>query len=149
MVDQKQNIYAKACTEVWYIISQLKEDLNQKIPKEIKDVIYKNRDLEYNFTLDTSFPIEEGTLLPETKGIISVLWSDYFCSEIEKEKWKKYDEFYQQKIVDSFGEQYGIETLFKKINTEERKDEPIYLKPIEESIWAKVRNKVRSLIHKR
>ena len=48
------------------------------------------------FVYDKNIPLYEQSILPETKALLSILYSDYLCSKKEKEKWDEYDKFEQQ-----------------------------------------------------
>ncbi|MEG0873543.1 MAG: hypothetical protein RSE00_05450 [Clostridia bacterium] len=119
MVSTKDVIYRKACTEAWYIIYNMKLELLQKIPKEVKTAIYNNRDKEYIFTIDKTLPIYKQDLLLSTKGIISIIWSNYLCSKEEKEKWIEYDKFYIEKQNEINKGQGDTKKLFKECENKE------------------------------
>ncbi len=88
---------SKICIETLNVIKRLDIEMQNKIPKEIKNMLYNN--IEEKNNLDISI-YDLDNLMEETKGILSILWSNYLCSEEEKEKWKEYDEF-SAKIVKS------------------------------------------------
>lgn len=90
---------SKICIETLNVIKRLDIEMQNKIPKEIKNMLYNNIEEKNKNNLDISIYDLEN-LMEETKGILSILWSNYLCSEEEREKWKEYDEF-SAKIVKS------------------------------------------------
>lgn len=83
---------SKICIEILNVIKRLDIEMQNKIPKEIKNMLYNNIEEKNKNNLDISI-YDLDNLMEETKGILSILWSNYLCSEEEKEKWKEYDEF--------------------------------------------------------
>ena len=92
---QERN-YNRAFVELKEIIKYFDDDIKNKIPKELKQGIANARLEEYKFVYDKSKPLYEQTLLPETKALLSIIYSDYLCSESEKEKWDEYDSYEKQ-----------------------------------------------------
>lgn len=90
---------SKICIETLNVIKRLDIEMQNKIPKEIKNMLYNNIEEKNKNNLDISI-YDLDNLMEETKGILSILWSNYLCSEEEREKWKEYDEF-SAKIVKS------------------------------------------------
>ena len=80
------NNYGDAFTEVYEIISYLNDEEYNKIPKEVVDAIYENRNKEYEYWLDESIPLEDQEMLPETKAILFNLFRDYLSYPWQKEK---------------------------------------------------------------
>ena len=83
---------SKICIETLNVIKRLDIEMQNKIPKEIKNMLYNNIEEKNKNNLDISI-YDLDNLMEETKGILSILWSNYLCSEEEKEKLKEYDEF--------------------------------------------------------
>lgn len=83
---------SKFCIEIINIIKRMDIKMQNKIPNEIKKMFYDNIDEKYKNELDMKI-YDLDSLMEETKGALSILWSKYLCSEEEKEKWKEYDEF--------------------------------------------------------
>lgn len=93
MEDLKSNEkLSKLCIEVINVIKRMDIDMQNKIPNQIKKMFYDNINEPYKKELDINL-YDLDSLMEETKGILSILWSKYLCSEEEKEKWKEYDEF--------------------------------------------------------
>lgn len=94
----KINNYEKALIELSEIVKRFDESIKNKIPNDFYEIIDYSKKSDYKFVYKENVPLFEQELLPETKAILSILYSDYLCSKEEKEKWDKYDNF-EQKII--------------------------------------------------
>ncbi len=83
--------YAKAYTEVFYMINNFEGNIKSKIPNEFMNFLKGKMDLKYT-------PIGTDNISEEAKAILSVVYSEYICSDAEKEKWNNLDEIYQKSI---------------------------------------------------
>ena len=68
------------------------------IPLNVRKSISQKKDNRYIFDYDWNLPLYKQNLLPETKSLLSVRYSEYICSKEEKEKWEEYDRFKQKMI---------------------------------------------------
>lgn len=73
-----------AYTEVFYIINEMSEEMKSKIPEKIMKNIQDRMDKNYEFYVDEE-NIENLKLLDDTEKILSVLYTDYFSTDEEKE----------------------------------------------------------------
>ncbi len=101
------NLYRRAYTEVLEIINHLSEEELKKIPKKKLDFYEKNKDQEYNFTINPSIDLEKQNISPNANAILVSLYRDYFATEkqkkvlknllyknqerLEREKYQKYN----------------------------------------------------------
>lgn len=76
-------IDTKAYTEVYYIINCLSALNKEKIPEEIRKNIESKMDKNYIFNVDIN-NIKNIQLLDDTKRILSILYTDYFASDEER-----------------------------------------------------------------
>lgn len=83
---------SKVFREVINVINRMDIEMQNKIPKDIIHNIYSNISDEDKKNIDINI-YDIDNLMEDTKGIISILWSRYLCSDKEKEKWKQYDEY--------------------------------------------------------
>ena len=72
------NNYNDACMEVSTILSFLNIEEYNKIPKDVIEVIERNKNTEYIFEIDEDIELREQNLLKETKAILFNLFRDYF-----------------------------------------------------------------------
>ncbi|MBO4293655.1 MAG: hypothetical protein J5881_04655 [Clostridia bacterium] len=88
-----QEEYSKAFSQLSEIIKNMKKELKEKIPEDLIEAIEKAKDKNYIYKYKPGIPLNQQDLLPETKSLLSVLYSDYLCDEDERKKWKEYDRF--------------------------------------------------------
>lgn len=72
--------YSKAFYELKIIINKFEDSIKNKIPKNIIDIINKFADNHYEFHYNDSVALTDQNLLPETWGLLSILYSNYICS---------------------------------------------------------------------
>ena len=83
MVDNK---YAVAYSEVLEILKHIPLEDYNKIPKTKIEFFKTNADNEYTFNYDPSKTLEEQNVSNITKGIIILLFRDYWATEIQRNK---------------------------------------------------------------
>lgn len=102
--------YGNAFAEVYVILNNLEEESYNKIPKDLIQIIAKNRNLEYEFRISEDIELKDSELLPETKAILFNIYRDYLSTPTQKEKIvkmqaeerkqneiKKHKEYYENK----------------------------------------------------
>ena len=107
--------FDKAFIELKEIMKYFDNEIKSKIPNDIKELVENINQSGYQFVYDKSLPLYEQNILPETKALLSIIYSDYLCSQIEKEKWDEYDKFEQLLIKEKLKKQekYNVNDLFK------------------------------------
>ncbi len=55
--------------------------LEEKIPRDLIEAIEKAKDKNYIYKYKPGIPLNQQDLLPETKSLLSVIYSDYLCNE--------------------------------------------------------------------
>ena len=88
-----------ALSEINYIILNLEEELQSKIPDKVKENISANMDKNYMFN-----PKEE--LSPMGKAILSVIISKYIADKELAKKYREYDNFYYKLIEEEKVKKY-------------------------------------------
>lgn len=83
MVDNK---YVIAYSEVLEILKHIPLEDYNKIPKTKIEFFKTNADNEYTFNYDPSKTLEEQNVSNITKGIIILLFRDYWATEIQRNK---------------------------------------------------------------
>lgn len=110
--------FNKGFVELKEIMKYFDDEIKNKIPNDLKKSIENVSKNEYQFIYDKHLPLYEQNILPETKALLSILYSDYLCSQEEKEKWDEYDKFEQQlaneKLEKQKQEKYNSNDLFKR-----------------------------------
>lgn len=88
-----QNEYSKAFSQLNEIIKNMKMELKKKIPMSVIEAIECAKDDSYIFKYNPKIELANHDLLPETKSLLSIIYSDYLCTPDEKKKWEEYDIF--------------------------------------------------------
>ena len=104
--------YSNAFSQLSEIIKNMKKELRNKIPIEVIDSIERSKNEDYIFKYNPAIPLNQQNLLPETKSLLSVIYSDYLCDESEKEKWNEYDR-YETEIIENAKKEKYDENFFK------------------------------------
>lgn len=150
MLQEKEKTYAKAFTELSEIISNMKDSLKNKIPSKTIKAIELAKDKNYKFNYDKSKSLNEQTLLPETKSLLSVIYSDYLCSTEERKKWQEYDRFELQKQDEVKAKKYNssvFENVENDITLNNEKNLQI-LNNKKTSLWEKIKQFIIRLFKK-
>jgi len=88
-----ENIYKKACTEVYEILMYFPADEFVKIPQEEIVKIDRNRDLTHTYSYKLGTRLEEQETEYETKVILTYLFCKYFLNDSQKIKVEKILEY--------------------------------------------------------
>ncbi len=144
MITSKE-IDKKALTELGEIISHMEESLREKIPEEVYDVIKENKDKDYEFKYYKGV-----TLMPETKALLSVILSEYICSENNKAKWKEYDRN-AKLAIEANKTKYNSEEMFGKNRarsevTELEENQSLMIH--KENMLTRIVNKIKNIFKK-
>ena len=116
MTQEKSESYLKAFVELNEIINHLNTNSKNKIPKKTLEAIKNSKDKNYQFKYDNTQSLSKQKLLPETISLLSIIYSDYLCSEEERKKWGEYDNFTLQKQEELKQKKYNNNNLFQKQN---------------------------------
>ena len=125
--------YNNAFIELKEIMNYMNQDIINKIPENVRKAIEKTNDKNYEFSYNKELPLYEQNILPETKTLLSVIYSDYLCDEEEKSKWDEYDKFEKKRIEESKEIKYNSNNLFDE-KSADLKDEPKEQKVITENL---------------
>ena len=141
--------YSKAFYELKIIINKFDDGIKNKIPKNIIDIINKSADNNYEFHYNDSLALTDQNLLPETWGLLSILYSNYICSLDEKRKWIQYDEFEKNLRNNKKLKKVEINELFAKNKMDnniaiEKTNHPIIIE--KENIIKRIINKIRNIV---
>lgn len=142
------NNYSNAFVELKEIIKYMNKNIINKIPSNLIIAIQKFESQDYTFKYDENLPLYEQKILPETKALLSILYSDYLCDEVEKKKWIEYDKFEQKKLEEIKSIKYSPKDLFQKSeeNVENNFEKEESLIEYHESIFKKIWKKISSFL---
>lgn len=122
----------RAYTEVYEIITQMSDELREKIPKEVRKAIEEQRDRNYVFFMDEE--VEEIELLEDTEKILSVLYTDYLATEEERKVIQEKEKILAQRKKEKAPEMV-IQELFKKNKKQEENQRNSSLVVKEKKSW--------------
>lgn len=131
----------------------MNENLKNKIPLKTRESIKRAGDKNYNFNYDNTISLSKQNLLPETKSLLSIIYTDYLCTEEEQRKWSEYDKFEIQKKEKLKLDRYNTDNLFENTKsasntfiTNEKELQVIDNKKV--GFWAKFKNCIIKLFEK-
>lgn len=132
MVDIK---YANAYNEVLEILKYIPEEDYNKIPKEKIELFETNANDNYKFNYEPNKTLDEQNVSKIAKGIIAILFRDYWANDDQREKIIAKQNYDRIKLEEQKREQYNPDELFKKKKIDDVKEnenkEEIYNLPIE------------------
>lgn len=109
MVDIK---YANAYSEVLEILKYISFDDYNKIPKEKIELFEINANNDYNFSYNPDKTLDEQNVSRIAKGIIAILFRDYWATEIQKEKIIAKQNYDRMKLEEEKRAKYDPEEIF-------------------------------------
>ncbi len=113
MVDIK---YAHAYSEILEILKYIPIEDYNKIPKNKIELFESNANNEYSFNYDPSKTLEEQNASNITKGIIILLFRDYWATEFQKNKIIAKQNYDRMKLEKEKKEQYNSNNIFRETN---------------------------------
>ena len=81
--------YSNSLYQINEILKYITPNLKARIPKRIISYFETNKSKDFNWQIDKTVPLEKQDLLPITKEILTVLYKDYMCDDIERAKLDK------------------------------------------------------------
>lgn len=111
MVDNK---YAVAYSEVLEILKHIPIEDYNKIPKTKIELFETNANNEYTFNYDPSKTLEEQNVSNITKGIIILLFRDYWATGVQRNKIIAKQNYDRMKLEEKKKEKYNPDNIFNK-----------------------------------
>ena len=78
--------YSNSLYQINEILKYVTPNLKARIPKKVISYIENNKSKDFNWKIDKTIPLEKQNLLSTTKELLTVLYRDYMCDDIEKKK---------------------------------------------------------------
>lgn len=150
-MEEIRTIDSKSCKEIYVILSKL--GLFYKLPEELKEYIYQNQSLSYEYDFDTNLPLIYQINNDKTKAYISYLYLKYI-NDSSSEKAILLKKYEQNEIINQkdLKEKYSYDNLFKKNNIHSQDNynvEEVSMIKYKESILKKILDKLKSIFHKK
>ena len=105
---------SEAAVEFNCILNNASPEIIRKIPKSFISFMKNIASTTYKFDYDKSKKLNEQILKPETRGLISLVYSDYICNNKEKEEYINKCQNYLRIKEQEAREKYNFNNLFEK-----------------------------------
>lgn len=144
--------YSNSIYQINEIIKYMKPTLKARIPKKFIVYFENNKSEDYNWKIDETLPLEKQNLLPTTKEILTVLYKDYICNDVEKVKLEKILNDNEIKYQKKLKEKYNPDNIFnnktEKVVDKITENENISVSTYKESFFSKIISKIKLFFHK-
>ena len=103
--------YAEASVEVLDILEHMDPNDLVKVSNKFIDFLKENASREYMCNLDYSKKLNEMNLKEETRGLLALMYENYWCPEEEKQDLQK--KFYEneQKYQEELRQKYNPDNI--------------------------------------
>ena len=105
--------YKAGITEVLVLLEQSQPEYTKKIPVKILNFFRENALNNYKPKIDSKKEIKDLELLPETRGLLSILYLNYWANPEEKEEFKGILKENQKKYDEEIRKKYDPDNIFK------------------------------------
>lgn len=140
--------YGKRLVEVDEVLNYLKREDYIKIPKDIIQIIKKNKDVNYVWKYDETKPLKYQNLSRDTIAFLSYLNDEYLLNEEQKQLMRQIYELNERKAETEKENKYPVKDLFNR-NKLEQEGKEIKEKDLieytENNIFKKVIKKIKRL----
>ncbi len=148
MVDIK---YANAYTEVLQILKYIPLIDYNKIPKNKIELFEKNANKDYSFNYNPKQTLEEQNVSKVARGIIAILFRDYWATEIQREKIIAKQKYDRIKLEEEKRNKYNVDIFKNKDNFKLKQNTntiEVSMVKYEESIFKRIINKIKGILYK-
>ena len=153
MVDSK---YGIAYSEVLEILKHIPIEDYNKIPKTKIELFETNANKEYTFTYNPNKTLEEQDVSKIAKGIIILLFRDYWATETQREKIIAKQKYDRIKLEEEKKEKYNVDIFQNRNNVkqvhnieENTNKNVVALMAHRDSIIKKIINKIKSIFSRK
>lgn len=139
--------YNKRLVEVSEILNHLKKSDYDKIPKEVIDIIEKNKDKEYIWKYDETKDLKNQNVSKDTIAILSYINMQYLLNEEQRKFVQEIFNENQKKLENLKKDKYNLDNLFKdkQINLDTSKTSELSISKYKESIFTKIKNWLKQI----
>lgn len=103
---------SKRLVEVDEILNYLSAEELNKIPEDIRAIIYENKDKDYIWNYDTSKQLKDQDVSNDTIAILSYLNMEYLLNEKQKDLMQKIYNLADSKIEEEKRKKYSSNDIF-------------------------------------
>lgn len=139
--------YNKRLVEVSEILNHLKKSDYDKIPKEVIDIIEKNKDKEYIWKYDETKDLKNQNVSKDTIAILSYINMQYLLNKEQRKFAQEIFNENQKKLENLKKDKYNSDNLFKdkQINLDTSKTSELSISKYKESIFTKIKNWLKQI----
>ena len=142
--------YKVAYSEVLEILNHVPKEDYDKIDKEELEFYEKNKKEDYNFNYDVDKTLDEQGVSKIAKVIIARIYRDFWASDEERKQILEMQDNIRKRIKNEMQIDFDPDTMFKKKDKEESKEEISEVPAIKEkSAFGKFLEKIKSIFSKR
>ena len=151
MVDSK---YGIAYSEVLEILKHIPIEDYNKIPRNEIELFETYADKDFIFNYDSSKTLEEQNVSNITKGIIILLFRDYWATEIQRNKIVSKQNYDRVKLEEKKKEKYNPDNIFinnhknSLVDIPENKQEKSLVKIDDIKWYKKIWNRIKNFLKK-
>lgn len=143
--------YSEAAVEVLEILEHTrKEDVN-KISKNFISFLKEQSSKTYKPNLDYTKQISDMQLNPKTYSLLALIYLKYWANEEEKQIFQKQLQENEKQYQKELTENYNVDNLFNKIQTNANKDTNVQTQLLvisqKENFIQKILNKIRKIFN--
>ena len=140
--------YANAYIEVLEILKYISVEDYNKIPKNKIELFETNANNDYIFKYDPSKTLDEQNVSKITKGIIAILFRDYWATESQRERIISKQNYDRMEIEKEKQEKYKSNGIFKEkqINENSINIENTSIIEYKEALFLKILNKIKRIL---
>lgn len=143
--------YSNSLYQISEILKYITPNLKSRIPKKFISYFETNKSKDYNWSIDKTLPLEKQDLLPTTKEILTVLYKDYICNDVERIKLEKILNENEVNYQNELREKYNPDNLFKtkqkEVESVKKETENISVVTYKESFLKKIISKIKLFFH--
>lgn len=122
----EENITPLIAAETIAILENTEVSLLAKIPNRLIELLQEKADeLGRNVNLDYTKSYKEQNISEETRGILALIYRDYWCSKEERERFNRLIEENEQKYQEELREKYNPDKIFENQESVKIKSNPL------------------------
>ena len=144
--------YSNSLYQINEIIKYMTPNLKARIPKKFISYFENNKSKDYNWKVNEVVPLEKQNLLPTTKEILTVLYKDYICDDLERVELEKTLNNNEVKYQEELRQKYNPDNIFnnktKKVVNTIAENENTSVVAYKESFFRKIISKIKLFFHK-
>ncbi len=144
--------YSNSLYQINEIIKYMTPNLKARIPKKFISYFENNKSKDYNWKVNEAVPLEKQNLLPTTKEILTVLYKDYICDDLERVELEKTLNNNEVKYQEELRQKYNPDNIFnnktKKVVHTIAENENTSVVAYKESFFSKIISKIKLFFHK-